>query len=176
MDRARRGNGRSGEFPRPKSCFIPEGARSLTEMTMDEQKAYASDIVAEAVGERPGSLPPDTREQTPRPPAASAGPRARVADKTAESLGERSGGAYADATTGRSAGVVAKSFSARSERGRVSDARRGFIRVARPTELCQDPRGLRSRLCGCNAHSPASPVAKSAMLGNAWRFHLREAA
>jgi hypothetical protein len=68
-------------------------------MTMDEQKAYASDIAAEAVGERLGSPPPDTSEQTPRPAAASAGPRARVADKTAESLGERSGDAYADATT-----------------------------------------------------------------------------
>jgi len=66
---------------------------------MDEQKAYASDIAAEAVGERLGSPPPDTSEQTPRPAAASAGPRARVADKTAESLGERSGDAYADATT-----------------------------------------------------------------------------
>jgi hypothetical protein len=68
-------------------------------MTMDEQQAYASDIAAEAVGERPGSTPPDTIEKSPRPPMESAGPRARVADKTAESLGERSGVAYADATT-----------------------------------------------------------------------------
>jgi hypothetical protein len=67
-------------------------------MTMDEQTAYASNIAAEAVGERLGSPPPDTREQTPRPRAASAGPRASVADKTAESLGERSGDAYMDAT------------------------------------------------------------------------------
>ena len=66
---------------------------------MDEQKAYASDIAAEAVGERLGNPPPDTREQTPPPPVASAGPRARVAYKTAESLGERSGDAYADADT-----------------------------------------------------------------------------
>ena len=66
---------------------------------MDEQKAYASDIAAEAVGERLGNPPPDTREHTPPPPVASAGPRARVAEKTAESLGERSGAAYADATT-----------------------------------------------------------------------------
>jgi hypothetical protein len=66
---------------------------------MDEQKAYASDNAAEAVGERLGSLPPDAREQTPPPPVASAGPRARLAEKTAESLGERSGDAYADATT-----------------------------------------------------------------------------
>jgi hypothetical protein len=67
-------------------------------MTMDDQKAYASNIAAEAVGERLGNPPPDTREQTPRPAAASAGHRAGVADKTAESLGERSGDAYADAT------------------------------------------------------------------------------
>jgi hypothetical protein len=65
---------------------------------MDDQKAYASNIAAEAVGERLGNPPPDTREQTPRPAAASAGHRARVAGKTAESLGERSGDAYADAT------------------------------------------------------------------------------
>jgi hypothetical protein len=93
------GNGRRGEFARPKTCFIPKGARSPTEMTMVEQKAYASDNAAEAVGERLESPPPDTIEQTPRPTAASTGPRARVADKTAESLGERSGDAYADATT-----------------------------------------------------------------------------
>jgi hypothetical protein len=68
-------------------------------MTMDEQKAYASDIAAEAVGERFGSPPPDTGEHSPRPAAESAGPRARVADNTAESLGERSSDAYADATT-----------------------------------------------------------------------------
>ena len=86
------------EFARAKTCFIPKGARSPTEMTMVEQKAYASDIAAEAVGERLETPPPDPSEQTPRP-AAATGPRARVADKTAESLGERSGDAYADATT-----------------------------------------------------------------------------
>jgi len=99
VDRACGVNDRRGEFPRPKIFFIPEGARSLMEMTMDEQKAYTSDIAAEAVGERLGSPPPDTGEQTPWPAGESAGPRARVADKTAESLGERSGDAYADATT-----------------------------------------------------------------------------
>jgi hypothetical protein len=35
----------------------------------------------------------------PGPPAESAGPQATVADRTAELLGERSGNAYADATT-----------------------------------------------------------------------------
>jgi hypothetical protein len=49
VDRACRGNGRCEEFPRPKTCFISESAHSLMEMTMDEQKAYASDIAAEAV-------------------------------------------------------------------------------------------------------------------------------
>jgi hypothetical protein len=104
VDRCLQGDGPCGEFARPKTCFIPKGPRPhcLTEMTMDEQKAYASNIAAEAVGERLESPPPDTGEQTPRPAATSAGPRARLADKTAESLGERSGDAYADAMTARS--------------------------------------------------------------------------
>jgi hypothetical protein len=68
-------------------------------MTMDDKEAYSSKIAAEAVGERPGSPPPDAGEQAPRPDATSAGPQARVADKTAESVGERVGDAYADATT-----------------------------------------------------------------------------
>ena len=65
---------------------------------MDEKKGYSSEIAAEAVGERLGSPPPDAGEQPPRPAATSAGPEARVGDKTAESLGERAGDAYADAT------------------------------------------------------------------------------
>ena len=65
---------------------------------MDEKKGYSSEIAAEAVGERLGNPPPDASEQTPRPAATSAGPEARVADKTAESLGERAGDAYADTT------------------------------------------------------------------------------
>jgi len=66
---------------------------------MDDKEAYSSRIAAEAVGERLGSLPPNTGEHAVRPVATSAGPRARVADKTAESVGERAGDAYADATT-----------------------------------------------------------------------------
>jgi hypothetical protein len=69
------------------------------EMTMDDKEAYSSPIAAESVGERPGSPPPDTREHPVRPVATSAGPDARIADKTAESIGERAGDAYADATT-----------------------------------------------------------------------------
>ena len=68
-------------------------------MTMDDKKPDPSTIAAEAVGERPGSPPPDTGEHAVRPVVASAGPGARIADKTAESVGERAGDAYADATT-----------------------------------------------------------------------------
>jgi hypothetical protein len=96
-------------------------------MTMDEQKAYASDIAAEAVGERLGSPPPDTSEQTPRPAAASAGPRARVADQTAESLGERSGDAYADATTNE-----ARERSRRVFRHAAAEAQTGGASLSRP--------------------------------------------
>jgi hypothetical protein len=146
VDRACRGNGRCGEFARPQTCFIPKGARRLTEMTIDEQTAYSSNVAAEAVGERLGNPPPDTREQTPRPAAASAGPRARLADKTVESLGREVRRCLRGRHDGRSAGAVAESFSACSNRDRVSDGRRGFIRVARPTDLCHGPRSLRPRL------------------------------
>jgi exodeoxyribonuclease-3 len=40
-----------GEFPRPKICFISEGEFSLTEMTMDEQQAYSSNIAPRQWGE-----------------------------------------------------------------------------------------------------------------------------
>ena len=66
---------------------------------MDDKEAYSSPIAAEAVGERLGSPPTDTGEHAVRPVATSAGPGARIADKTAESVGERAGDAYADATT-----------------------------------------------------------------------------
>ena len=66
---------------------------------MDDTKGYSSTIAAEAVGERPGSPPPDIGDQADRPAATSAGPNARIADKTAEAVGERVGDAYADATT-----------------------------------------------------------------------------
>ena len=65
---------------------------------MDDKEAYSSPIAAEAVGERLGS-PPTNGELAVRPVATSAGPGARIADKTAESVGERAGDAYADATT-----------------------------------------------------------------------------
>ncbi len=50
---------------------------------MDDKEAYSSPIAAESVGERPGSPPPDTREHPVRPVATSAGPDARIANKTA---------------------------------------------------------------------------------------------
>jgi hypothetical protein len=81
-----------------RTVSSPRGARSLTEMTMDDKEGYSSEIAAESVGERLGSPPPDAGEQTPRPAATSAGSEARVAVKTAESIGERVGDAYADAT------------------------------------------------------------------------------
>ena len=66
---------------------------------MDDKEAYSSPIAAESVGERLGSPPPDTGEHAVRPVPTSAGPGARMADKTAESVGERAGDAYAHATT-----------------------------------------------------------------------------
>jgi hypothetical protein len=67
-------------------------------MTKDHKDAYSSPIAAEAVGETLGS-PPPLSEHAVRPDEKAAGPQARVADKTAESVGERTGVAYADATT-----------------------------------------------------------------------------
>ena len=66
---------------------------------MDEKEVYSSPIAAESVGERLGSPPLDTGEHAVRPAATSSGSGARIADKTAESVDERAGDAYADATT-----------------------------------------------------------------------------
>src|ERR1700731_1387158 len=89
----------AGNFGQLRPVSSSQGARSLTEMTMDDKEAYSSPIAAEAVGERLGSPPTDTGEHAVRPVATSAGPGARIADKTAEAGGERAGDAYADATT-----------------------------------------------------------------------------
>jgi hypothetical protein len=75
------------------------------ERTMDDKQPYASRFAAEAVGERLEDDPTsrtagEHAEKRPQAPVAtSAGPRARMAEKTAESMGERVGDAYADATT-----------------------------------------------------------------------------
>lgn len=66
---------------------------------MDENEAYSSPIAAESVGETRATPAPNTHEHAVRPVATSAGPQARIAEKTAESVGERAGDAYADATT-----------------------------------------------------------------------------
>jgi len=79
--------------------FISGRDARLTEMTMDDTKAYPSNDAAESVGERPGSQPLQTSEHAVRPVERSAGPGARMAEKTAEEVGERTGAAYADATT-----------------------------------------------------------------------------
>jgi hypothetical protein len=69
---------------------------------MDEQTTDARRIAEEAVGERPESATPEAAKQhavrAPEALASSAGPKASLAAKTAEAVGEREGGAYADAT------------------------------------------------------------------------------
>src|SRR5215207_6240975 len=69
---------------------------------MDERTADARRIAEEAVGQRPASAIPEAAKErvvaAPDPSAAPAGPRASLAARTAEAVGEREGGAYADAT------------------------------------------------------------------------------
>ena len=72
---------------------------------MDGKKPDSRTIAEEAVGERRGSPAPDAvkaempTEEDIRQLATSAGSQASRAAKTAEALGERDGGAYADAIT-----------------------------------------------------------------------------
>lgn len=70
----------------------------------DRDQEARTRIAAEAVGERPGSAPAGARdekgmsaEDAIRRNAVSSGPRASIPEKTAESVGERVGDAYADA-------------------------------------------------------------------------------
>jgi hypothetical protein len=69
---------------------------------MSDRNTDARRIAEEAVGERPESAIPDAAKQNvmgaPKGLSASAGPQASLATKTAEAIGEREGGAYADAT------------------------------------------------------------------------------
>ena len=68
---------------------------------MDDQKPDARTIAAEEVGEARGAPIPDAAKNNPateeviRQLATSAGPEADIATKTAESVGERVGHAYA---------------------------------------------------------------------------------
>src|SRR5688572_1903954 len=69
---------------------------------MDERTTDARRIAEEAVGERPASAIPEAAKQhvvrAPDPSGAPAGPRASLAARTAEAVGEREGGAYAGGT------------------------------------------------------------------------------
>src|ERR1700724_1356454 len=78
------------------------------ETTMDGKKPDSRTIAEEGVGERRGSPTPDAvkaempTEEDIRQLATSAGSQASRAAKTAEALGERDGGAYADEMKERS--------------------------------------------------------------------------
>jgi len=71
------------------------------ETAMDDKKPDARTIAEEAVGEARGAPVPDAARDKPateeviRQLATSAGPQADIATKTAESVGERVGDAYA---------------------------------------------------------------------------------
>ena len=71
------------------------------ETAMDDKKPDAKTIAEEAVGEARGAPIPDAAKNKPateeviRQLATSAGPQADIATKTAESVGERVGDAYA---------------------------------------------------------------------------------
>ena len=105
------------------------------ETTMDGKKPDSRTIAEEAVGERRASPTPDAvkaempTEEDIRQLATSAGSQASRAAKTAEALGERDGGAYADAITDE-----AKERSRKAARHAASQASRAaqqrFITVA----------------------------------------------
>jgi hypothetical protein len=106
------------------------------ETTMDGKKPDSRTIAEEAVGERGGSPTPDAvkaempTEEDIRQLATSAGSHSSSrAAKTAEALGERDGGAYADAITDE-----AKERSRKVARHAASQARRAaqqrFMTVA----------------------------------------------
>ena len=136
------------EFRPVETCSSSQGTRSLTEMTMDDKEAYSSPIAAEAVGERLGSPPADTGDHAVRPVATSAGPGARIADKTAESVGERAGDAYADATTDE---ARERSRKVVRHAGMQGGSQAGQFQ---PTDVRRGRGGLRPRLRRCLVDSP----------------------
>ena len=77
---------------------------------MDDRKPDLRAIAEEAVGERRGNPTPDAAKDKPateaviRQLATSAGPRAGLAARASEAVGERVGGAYADGTMGGATG------------------------------------------------------------------------
>jgi hypothetical protein len=101
---------------------------------MDDKKPDARTIAEEAVGQTRGSPTPDTaKDQAVAPTdaeamrqlATSAGPRAGLAVKTAESVGERVGDAYADGTTAPSRNIARPVWSQASRA-----AQQPFVAVA----------------------------------------------
>src|SRR5215211_3894120 len=78
------------------------------ETAMDDKKPDPKKIAEEAVGEIRGAPIPDVAkdesvaptEEVIRQRATSSGPQSGTAVKTAEAVGERAGGAYADGTMG----------------------------------------------------------------------------
>jgi hypothetical protein len=70
----------------------------LMEMSMEDKKPDPDKIADEAVGEALESRHPDAGKEEAHPVQTSAGAQANVSDKSAESVGERAGDAYAAAT------------------------------------------------------------------------------
>jgi hypothetical protein len=68
------------------------------EMIMEDKKPDSDRIAEDAVGEALESRRSDAGKEEVRPAPTSAGPEANVAARTAESIGERAGDAYANAT------------------------------------------------------------------------------
>jgi hypothetical protein len=102
------------------------------EKTMDDKKPDSRTIAEEAVGEmRPIPDAVKDRAEAPtgevlRQRATSAGSQASRAAKTAEALGERGGGAYADAITDRKVARHAASQASRAAQERFMTVAAGF--------------------------------------------------
>ena len=67
-------------------------------MSMEDKKPDPDRIADETVGEALESRHPDAGKEEAHPIQTSAGAEANIADKAAESVGERAGDAYAAAT------------------------------------------------------------------------------
>src|SRR6266480_5508788 len=102
------------------------------ESAMDDKKPDAKTIAEEAVGEARGAPIPDAAKNKPateeviRQLATSAGPQADIATKTAESVGERVGDAYA---TTAEVEAGSRKF-ARTVASQASAAQQPFMTVA----------------------------------------------
>jgi hypothetical protein len=103
------------------------------ETVMDDKKPDARTIAEEAVGEARGAPIPDAAKNKPateeviRQLATSAGPQADIATKTAESIGERVGDAYATTAEVKAGSrKVARTVASQASRA----AQQPFITVA----------------------------------------------